>query len=64
MNNKHLGLKLVKCLAILNKNKLSCDTKEENSADSALDEIMSSFLHDFVSVYTRFSISVGIFFTY
>ena len=36
----------------------SCDTKEENmnSTDSALDEIVSSC--------TRFSISVGFFFTY
>ena len=65
MYNKHLGLKTVKCLAILKKNELSCDTKEENmdSTDSALDEIVSSFLHEFFSVYTRFSIRVGIFFS-
>ena len=31
---------------------LSCDTKEENmdSTDSALDEIVSSFLHECLSV--------------
>ena len=47
MYNKHLGLKKVKCFAIIKKNELSCDTKEENmnSADSALYEIVSSFLH-------------------
>ena len=63
MYNKHLGLERVKCLAILKKNELFCDTKEENmnSTDSALDEIVSSFLHEFLSVYTRFSISVGFF---
>ena len=39
MYNKHLGLKRVKCLAILKKDELSCDTKEENmdSTDFALD---------------------------
>ena len=64
--NKHLGLERVKCLVIQKKNKLFCDTKEENmvSTDSALDEIVSSFLHEFLSVYTRFSISVRFFFTY
>ena len=64
--NKRLGLKRVKCLAILKKNELSCDTKEENmdSTDPALDEIVSSFLHEFLSIFTRFSISVGFFFTY
>ena len=42
---------------------LSCDTKEENmdSTDSALDEIVSSFLHEYLSVCTRFSIRVGFF---
>ena len=45
---------------------LSCDTKEENmdSTDSALDEIVSSFLHECFSVCTRSSVSVGFFFTY
>ena len=45
---------------------LSCDTKEENmdSTDSALDEIVSSFLHEYLFVCTRFSIRVGFFFTY
>ena len=63
MYNKHLGFERVKCLAILKKNELFCDTKEENmnSTDSTLDEIVSSFLHEFLSVYTRFSISVGFF---
>ena len=44
---------------------LSCDTKEEtmDSTDSALDETVSSFSHEFLSVYTRFSISVGFIFT-
>ena len=44
---------------------LSCDTKRENmdSTDSALDEIVSSFLHD-LSVCTRFSVRAGFFFTY
>ena len=53
-------------LAILKKNELSCDTEEENmnSTDSALNEIVSSCLHEFLSVFTRFSISVGLFFTY
>ena len=38
MYNKHLGLKSVKCLAILKKNELSYDTKKENmdSTDFAL----------------------------
>ena len=42
----------------------SCGTKEENmdSTDSALDEIVSSFLYEYLSVCTRFSISVGFFF--
>ena len=45
-----LGLKKVKkkvkCLAILKKNGLSCDTEEENmdSTDSVLDDFVSSFL--------------------
>ena len=47
---------------------LSCDTKEENmdSTDSALDEIVSSFFHECLSVCLSvcFSISVGFFFTY
>ena len=39
---------------------LSCDTKENmDSADSALDEIVSWFLHECLSVYITFSISVG-----
>ena len=43
---------------------MSCDIKEENmdSTDSALDEIASSFLHECLSVCTRFSTSVGFFF--
>ena len=43
---------------------LSCDTKRENmdSTDSALDEIVSSFLHEYLSACTRFSIRVGFFF--
>ena len=63
MYTKHLGLERVKCLAILKNNELFCDTKEENmvSTDSALNEIVSSFLHEFLSVYTRFSVSVGFF---
>ena len=42
---------------------LSFDTKEENMdpTDSTLDEIVSSFLHECLSVCTRFSISVGFF---
>ena len=32
-----------------------------DSTDSALDEIVSSFLYEFLSVFTRFSISVGFF---
>ena len=44
----------------------SCGTKEENmdSTDSALDEIVSSFLHECLSVCLSvcFSISVGFFF--
>ena len=45
---------------------MSCDTEEENmdSTDSTLDEIVSCFLHEFLSVFIRFSISVGLFFTY
>ena len=44
---------------------LSCDTKENmDSTDSALDETVSWFLHECLSVCTRFSISVGFFFTY
>ena len=44
---------------------MSWDTKEENmdSTDSALDEIVNSFLHEFLSVFTRFSVSVGFFFS-
>ena len=55
-----------KCLAIVEYNELSCDTKEENigSTDSPLDETVSSFLHEFLFAYTRFSIGVGVFFTY
>ena len=43
---------------------MSCDTKEENtdSTDSALDGIVSSFLHECLSVCTRFQISAGFFF--
>ena len=54
-STSHLGLERVKCLAILKKNELICDAKDKNmvSADSALDEIVSS-LHDFLSIYTRF----------
>ena len=39
------------------------DIKEENvdSTEFALDEIVCSFLSEFLSVYTRFSISVGFF---
>ena len=42
---------------------MSYDTKEGNidSTDSALDEIVSSFLHECLSVCTRFS-SVEFFF--
>ena len=42
---------------------MSCDIKEENvdSTDFALDEIVCSFLNEFLSVYTRFSISVRFF---
>ena len=44
---------------------LSCDAKEENmdSTDSALDEIVSSFLHERLSVCLSvcFSRSVGFF---
>ena len=45
---------------------LPCDTKEENidSTDSVLDEVVSSFLHECLSVCTRFSIGVEFFFTY
>ena len=44
---------------------LSCDTKENmDSTDSALDEIVSWFLHEYLSVCTTFSISAGFFFTY
>ena len=64
--NKRLGLKRVTCLVMLKKNELSCDTKAENmdSTDSALVETVSSFLHEFLSVFTIFSISVGFIFTY
>ena len=42
---------------------LSCDAKENmDSTDSALDEIVSWFLHECLSVCTTFSISVGFFF--
>ena len=43
---------------------MSCDTEGENmdSTDSALDEIVSSFLYEFLSVFTRFSIGVAFFF--
>ena len=63
MCNKHLGLKRVHCLAILKKDELPCDTKNENMdpTDSALDEIVSSFWHEFLSVYARISIRVGFF---
>ena len=63
MCNKHLGLKRVNGLAILKKSELPCHTKKENmgSTDSALDEIVSSFLHEFLSVYTRFSIRAAFF---
>ena len=39
---------------------LSCDTKEENidSTDLALGEVVSSFLHEYLSVCTRFSLGV------
>ena len=42
---------------------MSCDTEEENmdSTDSALDEIVSSFLHEFLSVFIRFSIALDYF---
>ena len=44
---------------------LSCDTKENvDSTGSALDEIVSWFLHECLSVCTTFSISVGFFFTF
>ena len=41
-----------------------CDTKEENiySTDSTLDEVVSPFLHECLSVCTRFSIGVEFFF--
>ena len=47
----------------IEKRVLSCDAKEENmdSTDSTLDEIVSSFLYEFLSVCTRFLISVGFF---
>ena len=32
-----------------------------DSIDSALDEIMNSFLHEFLSVYRRFGTRVGLF---
>ena len=32
-----------------------------DSIDSALDEIMNSFLHEFLSVYGRFGTRVGLF---
>ena len=42
---------------------LSCDTKEEtmDSTDSALDETLSFFWNEVLSVYTRFWGSVGFF---
>ena len=45
---------------------LSCLLKEEttDSTYSALDEIVSSFMHEFLSIYTRFWASVRFFFTY
>ena len=45
----YLELKRVTCLAIL---ELSCNTKEENmdSTDFALDQIVSSFLNEFLSI--------------
>ena len=63
MCNKHLGLKRVNGLAILKKSELPCHTKKENmgSTGSALDEIVSSFWHEFLSVYARISIRVGFF---
>ena len=56
--NEQLELKRVTCLAILKKNELSCDTKEENmdSTEFALDEI-------FVCIYKIFN-KCWIFFTY
>ena len=52
MYNMYLALKRVKCLVRLKKNELFCDAKEENvsSTDSALDETVSSFLHECLSV--------------
>ena len=48
---KHLGEKRVKCYL----RELPCVTKEEtmDSTDSALDEIVSSILHEFLSVYIQ-----------
>ena len=44
---------------------LPCDTKENmDSTDSALDETVSWFLHECLSVCTRFSISAGFSSTY
>ena len=45
---------------------LSCLLNEEttDSTYSALDEIVSSFMHEFLSIYTRFWASVRFFFTY
>ena len=42
---------------------MSCDTEEENIdfTDAALDDIVSSFLDEFLSLFTRFSTSVGFF---
>ena len=44
---------------------MSCIAKEEamDSTDSVLDEIVSSILHEFLSLYTRFWAIVGFFFT-
>ena len=52
MYNMHLALKRVKYLVRLKKNELFCDAKEENvgSTDSNLDETVSSFLHECLSV--------------
>ena len=52
MYNMHLALKRVKCLVKLKKSELFCDAKEENvgSTDSTLDETVSSFLHECLSV--------------
>ena len=61
---EHLGKKRVKCLAVVKKNEWFCDNKEKTmTTDSALDEIVSSFLHEILSVYTRFSVSVEFIFS-